>query len=125
MARPKKHADEMRSETARCRLTVSEREAVRMRAAQAGLQESEFIRRRILNVPLPVAQSGSDPALVSALNNYVLALAQIGNNVNQLAAATHQGRDFTNYWREVGDELEQDLDRARRALNVSLEDLAE
>lgn len=124
MARPKKNDDEKRTERYNIRYTVAERETVRSHAARAGLDEMEFHRRRTLGVALPPARSGSDPALVAALNNYALALSQIGNNVNQLAAATHQGRDFANYWREIGNELDGDLKSARAALNAALEDMA-
>lgn len=124
MARPKKHADELRSEWARCRVTIAEREMFRSNAAHAKLDESEFMRRCILDVPLPPARSGSDPAYIAALNNYAVALSQIGNNVNQLTAATHQGRDFAQYWREIGAELQTELQAARSALNLSLKDAA-
>ena len=124
MARPKKHADELRSDWARCRVTVAEREVVRANAANVGLDETEFIRRRILGAALPPARSGSDPAYIAALNNYAVALSQIGNNVNQLAAATHQGRDFAQYWPEIGAELQAELQAARDALKLSLKDSA-
>ena len=125
MARPKKNDDEKRTERYNLRYTVAEREAVRANAALAGLDEMEFQRRRSLGVSLPPARFKSDPALVAALNLHAVALAQIGNNVNQLAAATHQGRDFTKYWRGIGDELQADLDKARAALNAALEDFGE
>lgn len=124
MARPKKNDDEKRTERYNLRYTVAERETVRTNAALAGLDDMEFQRRRALGVALPPARSGSDPALVAALNNYAVALAQIGNNVNQLAAATHQDRDYAKYWREIGDELQTDLQLARSALNAALEDMA-
>ena len=125
MARPKKNDDEKRTERYNLRYTVAERETVRAHAVRAGLDEMEFHRRRALGVALPPARSGSDPALVAALNNYALALSKIGNNLNQLAAATHQGRDFTKYWREIGDETQVDLVKIRNALNAALEGLAE
>ena len=121
MARPKKHADELRSETARFRTTIAERETVRANAMRVGLDETEFMRRRVLDAPLPSSSSSSDPAKIAALNLYAVALSKIGNNVNQLAAAAHQGRDFVKYWREIGEELEADLLAARHALNEALE----
>jgi hypothetical protein len=123
MARPKKTADEKRTERFNLRYTLAEREAVRSLAERAGLDEMEFQRRRILDTPLP-ALAGSDPALVTALNNYAVALAKVGNNVNQLTAATHQGRDFAKYWHEIGEELQADLQLARNALNAALEGIA-
>lgn len=123
MARPKKNEDEKRTSRYNVRYTVAEREVVRTNAARAGLDEMEFHRRRTLGVALPSSRSGSDPALVAALNLYAVSLAQIGNNVNQLAAATHQDRDYAKYWRGIGDELKADLKTARSALNAALEDM--
>ena len=123
MARPKKSADELRSETARFRTTVSERETIRTNAARAGLDDTEFMRRRALSVPLPASSaSSSGPAKIAALNLYAVALGKIGNNVNQLTAATHQGRDFARFWREIGDELKTDLRAAREALAEVMQD---
>jgi len=122
MARPKKTADERRTERFNLRYTVAERETVRDLARRYGLDEMEFQRRRVLGTPLPSAGTASvDPALVAALNAHAVALTKIGNNVNQLAAATHQGRDFARFWREIGAELEADLSVARDALNRALE----
>ena len=116
MARPKKSADELRSETARFRTTIGERETIRSNAARVGLDETEFMRRRVLSVSLPSSSSAVDPALVAALNSYAVTLGKIGNNVNQLTAATHQGRDYARFWREIGDELQADMKAAREAL---------
>jgi len=125
MARPKKSADELRSETARFRTTVGERETIRSNAARVGLDETEFMRRRVLSVALPSSSSAVDHALVAALNSYAVSLGKIGNNVNQLAAATHQGRDYARYWREIGDELQSDMKAAREALARTLEAMDE
>ncbi len=126
MARPKKTADELRSETARFRTTIGEREAIRSHAARVGLDDTEFMRRRVLGTPLPPSSSTAvDPALVAALNSYAVALSKIGNNVNQLTAATHQGRDFARFWREIGTELEADLRAGRDVLNRILEAMDE
>lgn len=99
MARPIKQEHEKRSETARFRLTLAEREYIRTQAANAGMSETDYLRARALGFSVSSARSGrSDPALISELN-------RIGVNVNQLAAATHQDRDFVRYWREIGAEL--------------------
>lgn len=121
MARPRKSADEKRTEQMNTRWTLAERETLRSNAARVGLDESEFLRHRALGIPLPPSSSSADPALVAALNAHAVALAKIGNNVNQLAAATHQGRDFARYWKEIGVQLESDLTAARDALNRTLE----
>ena len=120
MARPRKHADEKRTERFNLRYTIAERETVRTNAARVGLDEMEFQRRRVLRDPLPSSRSSSDPAKIAALNSYAVALGKIGNNVNQLAAATHQGRAFTQYWHEIGEELQNDLRAARKALDEAL-----
>ncbi len=123
MARPRKSADEKRTEQMNTRWTLAERETLRANAARVGLDDSEFLRHRALGIPLPSSSSSADLALIAALNAHAVALTKIGNNVNQLAAATHQGRDFVQYWREIGAELEADLSVAREALNRALEDM--
>ena len=103
MARPKKQDEEKRSETARFRVTVAEREYIRAQASSAGLGEAEYLRRRALGYAVPPARSGrSDPALISELN-------RIGVNVNQLARATHRGSDFVHTWRTIGQQLSETL----------------
>jgi hypothetical protein len=126
MARPRKNADEKRTERFNLRYTVAEREAVRDLAARYGVGEMEFQRSRVLGTPLPSHGSGrADPALIAALNSYAVELARIGNNLNQLTAATHQGREFMLYWREVGDKIQDDLANVRSALDSALEEMAE
>ena len=122
MARPRKHAEDKRSETLRSRVTLSEREEIRAAALSLGLDDSEYVRRRVLERSLPFRSAAADPAKIAALNAYAVALSKIGNNVNQLAAATHQGRDFVRYWREIGAELNADLQAARQALQASLDE---
>lgn len=100
MARPKKQAHEKRDQRFNLRFTLAEIEHVRLEAASVGLQPHEYIRRKTLS-PTTVFNNATkpDPALVSEVN-------RIGVNVNQLASATHQGRDFVKYWREIGRELQ-------------------
>ena len=99
MARPKKQEHEKRSETARFRLTLAEREYIRSQARNAGMAETDYLRARALGLSVsPARSTRTDPALVTELNS-------IGVNVNQLAAATHMGRDFTRFWQEIGTEL--------------------
>lgn len=106
MARPEKQDGEKRSETARFRLTLAEREWLRAQARQANLSETEFMRRRVLGQPVRAAsEAAADPALVMALN-------RVGVNVNQLAKSVHVDSAFQQYWREVGDELRAVLAKA-------------
>lgn len=120
MPRPKKNADEKMSEPIRFWTTPANREALTAKSEAAGVGEAEFLRTLIDGTPLPSSRSSSDPAKIAALNAYAVALGRVGNNVNQLAAATHQGRDFVRYWREIGAELEDDLRKARKALHEAL-----
>lgn len=103
MARPKKASIEKRSEQLKIRLTMAEIEYVRSVASSNGINISDYARRRMLGVRLPVKTlSHTDPALISELN-------AIGNNVNQLTRSVHRGSDFADYWYEVGQELEHVL----------------
>ena len=103
-------------------MTLATRESLRSKARAAGVSDAEFIRRYLDGTPNPTAATSHvSPALVAALNAQAVALGKIGNNVNQLAAATHQGRDFARFWREIGAELQDDLAAAREVLNRALE----
>lgn len=98
MARPKKQEHEKRAPYS-IRLTVAERVYIQDQASAAGIDVSEYIRRRAMGYTVPSGKSRqTDPALISELN-------RIGVNVNQLAKATHTGRDFVRYWKEIGSEL--------------------
>lgn len=102
MARPKHNEHEARSASTRTDLTLAEKEALRDRVRASGLKsEAEFVRQAIFSATIrpPARSATTDPALLSELN-------RVGVNVNQLAAATHMGRDFVQYWREIGTELE-------------------
>ncbi|MCA8890894.1 MAG: plasmid mobilization relaxosome protein MobC [Hyphomonas sp.] len=107
MARPTKAENEKRTERYNLRLTLAEREWLASQARAAGLSEIDYVRRRILGQPVANRRTVTDPALIAELN-------AIGHNVNQLARATHTGRQFQQYWREIGDEL-------RRVLALALE----
>ena len=123
MGRPKKAADDRLSEHVHFLTTVRTRETLATRSRACGVSEGEFLRRYIDGQPNVERHSAaSDPAMIAALNSYAVALGKIGNNVNQLAAATHQGRDFARYWREIGAELEADLKASRKALSSVLDD---
>ena len=127
MPRPRKTADESLSEVVSTRMTPASFEKLQSMAHAAGVgNEAEIIRRLIDGAPpIPKRAARSDPALIAALNNYAVSLSRIGNNVNQLAAATHTGRDFVQYWQEIGAELQADLSAARRALHEALEGVRE
>ena len=115
MARPRKQAHERRTEVLYIRQTPDERAHVDAQAAIAGLDAVEFARQhlsgaRVSAMPASVKAAKADAgALLMKLDRLALASKQIGNNVNQLARATHRGSDFQRYWREVGDELESHI----------------
>lgn len=105
MARPKKDENDKLTERHNVRFTLAEMIHIQEQAAAAGLPVAEYIRRRAAGHTVVSGQSRhTDPAVISELN-------RIGVNVNQLAKATHTGRDFARYWSEIGDELRGLLER--------------
>ena len=117
MARPKKSPEERRSARAEARLTVAEHEHVRQQAHLAGLEVSEYIRRRILGYEVPSKASGkADPALVTEVNRLALELSAIGNNANQIARASNSGRRARVAWEAVVERIDELGDKASAAL---------
>mgnify|MGYP000206322632 CR=1 FL=1 len=107
MARPKKHDHERRDASTRTDLTLAEKAKLGELVRDSGLRsEAEFVREAIFSATIrpPARSSGADPALISELN-------RIGVNVNQLAASVHMDRDFVQYWREIGVELQRVLEK--------------
>lgn len=106
MGRPKLQDEERMSEVVRLRLTTAELNHVRGDAEAVGLSVSAYLRQRAMGyrMPTPIPSRRTDPALITELN-------RCGVNVNQLARATHTGRDFVKYWKEIGRQLESVLDR--------------
>jgi hypothetical protein len=109
MARPKKQEHEKRTERQNLRFTVAEMVYIQQQAEAAGISPAEYVRRRALGYTVPSGPSSrrTDPALLSELN-------RVGVNVNQLTRAVHQGRDFVQYWEEIGRELRNVLERLVR-----------
>lgn len=117
--RPRASKAAARSEVVRARVSIAERGRIEAAAAQAGMRVTDYMRMRLLddrasNRPAPSA--ATDSALISLLNKLSLELARIGNNANQLARATHRDSAFTQYWREIGDEVRFAAVQARTAL---------
>ena len=124
--RPKISADARLSEHVHFLTTVATRETLATKAARSGVgNEAEYLRLLIDDAPLPSPRAASDPAAIAALNNYVVATQKVFHNVNQLTKATHTGRDFVHYWREIGAELEADLQAGREALQTLIEGVSE
>lgn len=116
MARPKSNPDELLSEKLRLRMSPITRSNLANKSQAAGVGEAEFIRRLIDDAPLS-SRSKIDPLLINDLNNYVTQLSGACNNINQLTRATHTGRDFQKFWRDIGLELKRDLKNGRGLLN--------
>lgn len=106
MARPRLQEHEKRTERHNVRFTLAEIDHIRTQADAAGLDATEYLRRRALGYTVPAAGASrrTDPALITELN-------RVGVNVNQLALATHTGRDFVRYWQEIGREVERVLEQ--------------
>ena len=119
MARPKKHEAERRSALARARLTPAEHEHVKTQAHLAGLDVSEYVRRRILGYEVPHQEDLHAAAgVVTELNDLGNQLAAVGNNANQLARAANSGRRAQSAWQDVvarinelGDQVTEALER--------------
>ena len=85
MARPIKQPHEKRSEVLRARVTFAEKMHVEEQASAAGIDPSEYLRRRALGFMVSPAPRRADAALVSELN-------RIGVNLNQIARNLNSGR---------------------------------
>lgn len=103
--RPSLLATDKRSEKVEVRLTVFEKTLFREKAIISGQSVSEWLRNLGHGHVPKMGTSTVDMALISELS-------RIGNNVNQLARATHRGRDTSAYWQDVGRELERILNKA-------------
>lgn len=86
MGRPRKADDERRTERLPApRVTVAELAFVEAQAATAGLDPSEFIRRRVLGRKVAPARTVADERLLVEIN-------RVGVNLNQIAKAAHLGK---------------------------------
>ena len=109
MARPTKHEHEKRSQRFNLRFTTAELDHVKTQAEIAGLEPSEYLRRRALGYTVPSkAAARTDPGLVNEINklgNEVSELGRelnaIGVNANQLALASNAGRRARIAWEDV------------------------
>ena len=85
MARPTKQPHEKRTERFNLRFTVAELAHVQDQARAAGLDPTEYLRRRALGFQVSPAPRRADAVLVSELN-------RIGVNLNQIARNQNSGR---------------------------------
>ena len=103
MARPRKEEHEKRTETVRARVSVAEKAYIKEQAQLAGLDVTEYLRRRALGYVVPPSPSmrGGSPGLVTELNRLGLELKAIGVNANQLALASNSNRRSRISWEDV------------------------
>lgn len=85
MGRPELQQHEKRSDVLRARVTIAEKAFVAEQAASAGLDVTEYVRRRCLGFQVAPAQPSphlANAALVSELNSIGINLNQIARNLN-------------------------------------------
>lgn len=104
MARPTKAPEEKRTALVRFRVTVLERAMIDEAAAAAGLDPSEFCRRRALSYRIPPARSVADDRLIYEIN-------RIGVNLNQIKRAAHLGKTLEGKLSAALDELAEAMKR--------------
>ena len=112
MTAPRREHKENRDDIARARVTAAEKQYIAEQARLAGLHESEYIRRRLLDYIVPTSASvpATDPALITELNRLGLELRRIGNNANQLAINAHTGRRGKLAWNVVVKAIHEQID---------------
>src|SRR3569833_2223355 len=108
MARPKKEEHEQRIASTRADLTVAEKEYLLQQASLAGMSVADFVRRRILGLPVQPPPSRADAALISEIN-------RIGVNANQLARVQNSDREFRGDWQAIAAEVKRVLGKVASA----------
>lgn len=95
MARPTKAPEERRAERLPgLRVTAAERAHIEEQAAAAGIEPTEFIRRRALGYQVPARRAASDDRALVELN-------RVGVNLNQIAARLNMTGDVAEDARDV------------------------
>ncbi len=87
MPRQKNNNDKRDFWLPKVRVTETELNAIKQRAADAGLSASEYRRRALLNTVVVVQENAVDIAAVRQLS-------AIGNNLNQLTRKTHIHEEY-------------------------------
>jgi hypothetical protein len=123
VARPRKQPHERRSHGVGSDLTLAEKLYVQGQAAQAGLSEAEYTRRRVLGYAVKAASPGkSDPALVSEVNRLGVQLSSLGNLANQIALYCHTDRQIPASWSRLPSEIKLLLQLVEQTLQKLLSD---
>lgn len=106
MARPKKPATDLRSDTLGVRLTVAERAEIDRAAAAYGMTTADFMRRRALGYRLPAAVAAQRQTAVLAT-----ALLRLGVNLNQIAHRLNAGGREPGYLPALLARITAELDK--------------
>ncbi len=109
MARPKKVAQERRTETVAARFTVAEAAIVESQAAAAGMTVSEYVRVLALTQDVKPRKTKLEASLLVELN-------RIGVNINQLAHAANAGRTLSAHLQAALADLEATMRRVDASL---------
>jgi hypothetical protein len=118
MARPRKQASERRSTSVRADLTLAEKAYVQTQAANAGISEAEYTRRRVLDYSVaPELETRTKAAFVSEVNRLGNQVAAIGNLVNQVALYCHTDRRIPPQW----DCLPNEIKDLKQSIEETLE----
>ncbi len=71
------------------RVTEAEREAIKLKASDAGLSLSDHTREALLNGVVVIRENAFDVRAITELSQVSQQLAAIGNNLNQLTKRAH------------------------------------
>ena len=105
MARPKKQTEDKRAQVMQARVSPTEHAEILLRAAQASVSPSEFLRRSALSAEVVVqAEQASDFETVDQLR-------RIGVNLNQLARVANKTGYMPDGLEEALAKVDQLLDR--------------
>lgn len=110
--RPKKTEHERRIASLRAGVTLAEKQHVRDQARAAGMSEGEYIRRRVLGLPVVVREAKTDARLIHELNAIGVNLNQITRNVHaeRLGAEGCRLSDLDALRRQLRDVLDRALE---------------
>lgn len=107
MARPRKLAAARQTHWLTARVTADEKARILARAAQAGLGESEYIRRMAIDGKIVIRQSNGLAGSVALASE----LRRIGNNINQQTILAHVSGELPPELKRLWAKLEDILDR--------------
>lgn len=74
------------------RCTVAEKVKLEVKADDAGLSLSDFVRNRLFTARVAPRPTAVDAGMITELNRLSLEQSRLGNNLNQIALSLHRGR---------------------------------